>query len=50
MPKPKPAPALNAVLTALDKATRAALSPEDTKTIYAIGLQILAMRKKYEEQ
>ena len=48
--KAKPIPALSAVLAALDKASKAALDPEDFKAIFQIGLVVLEMKQKYEER
>jgi len=50
MPKQSAIHALQAVLTALDKASRADLTLADKTAIFAIGLQVLAMRQRYEGQ
>ncbi len=43
-------PALSAILIALDKASRADLTLADKTAIFAIGLQVLAMKQRYEGQ
>lgn len=50
MPKQSAIPALSAILTALDKGSRADLSLTDKTQIFAIGLQILTMKQRYEAQ